>query len=124
MPSLYSSLSHPPPPITFLFSENIKAYLSGEKVTKELPKWILEAAELSFHSLWDGDCHCVLDPAGVWAKMQPPDVPSPVACGMMCSLPHRNPWNLGVKASVMLSPSCEQMTLKNSQLGDEGRASG
>lgn len=63
-------------------------------MTKELPEWFLKVSELSFFCPSpDHDCHCFLDPAGIWAKGQP-SCPEPWRHGMKCSLPHRNSWNL------------------------------
>lgn len=46
-------------------------------MTKELPEWFLEGPELSFCPSPDHDCHSFLDPAGIWAKGQPPRGPEP-----------------------------------------------
>lgn len=65
---------------TFLFSENIKAYLSGGK------RWLKSCQSGSWKPL---SCLFILcgivtvtslDPAGIWAKMQPPW--GPESCGL------------------------------------------
>lgn len=75
------------------------------KVAREFSEWFLEASELSFYPSWDHNCHCSLDLQASGPEGNPLEVQSPVACGMECSLPQRNPQNMEVKASVIHSPS-------------------